>query len=89
MFPVKARERPALLLPEALAILSEKLVCLQVEASLLWYFQVLLEHSGDMAGLQGAILSTSGDSSHCCWFCHRFGACVTTPADAPCPCMVI
>ena len=33
---------------------------MQVEASLLLYFQALLEHSGEIAGLQGAILSTSG-----------------------------
>lgn len=33
---------------------------LQVEARLLWYFQALLEHSGEIAGLQGAILQTTG-----------------------------
>ncbi|CAL5222891.1 g5320 [Coccomyxa viridis] len=34
----------------------------QVEARLLWYFQALLEHSGEIAGLQGAILQTTGGS---------------------------
>lgn len=32
----------------------------QVEACLLWYSQALLEHSGEVAGLHGAILSASG-----------------------------
>ena len=36
------------------------LVALQVEASLLWNFQALLEHSGEVAGLHGAVLSISG-----------------------------
>ena len=36
------------------------LLALQVEASLLWNFQSLLEHSGEVAGLHGAVLSISG-----------------------------
>ena len=36
------------------------LIALQVEASLLWNFQALLEHSGEVAGLHGAVLSISG-----------------------------
>lgn len=32
----------------------------QVDGSFLYFFQALLDHSGDIAGIQGALLSKSG-----------------------------
>ena len=37
----------------------------QVDGSFLFFFQALLEHSGDIAGLHGALLSKSGAMRAC------------------------
>ena len=37
----------------------------QVDSSFLYFFQALLEHSGNIAGLHGALLSKSGDMRAC------------------------
>ena len=37
----------------------------QVDGSFLYFFQALLEHSGDIAGLRGAVLSKSGAMRAC------------------------